>query len=648
MKKSTFTLFVSGLMMAGLMQAALPAAGASQVARADEEPGGADWYLVESNRMSGVTAEDVDDEGVTIFFEGGVISAQPDEAGAIFEGEPYSMAISNPWEDYLEYETYIEEPGRYKFSYRLRAYKYGVSGGGAEPYVDLHLYYRTIAGADNTVSDGHRLYSTTELPADVYGSDEFEVTTAGTYVFGIMVDVSNDFSYEASLYVGDFNLYQWRESAPEVKTYELTWEEPENGTLTVTGPEGELTPGSAVDEGTKVTITATPDEGFELESLTVNGEDFESGASYTVNEATVIAAAFVEEGGGEPGEEKTWWLVMSNDLSGTSQDEVETEGVTATIGSVVEGGVLEGLPWSWALQDSWPGDNFCLQVEVEEAGTYKFSYRARLAVAANSQASIDADLRYGTPGTSSANSTVVSDTYNFTQSDELPGTLMESNEFELQPGTYNFYVNLFHADYTSSGSTFCVGDFQLYQLREGEQPVSYTVTYTVDNADLAEVAVLDAATMEPVASGSLVADGTKLLVTAEFTNHDVVGEIMVDGEPYDEFDYESCSGSYTNEGNEIVVSKDVNIAIALDVVEGLSDGVADGVKVYPTRFVSDLTVEVPTAGEACLYDMAGAKVFSATVESGVNVLGLDGLDRGLYLLQLSDGTTTQVVRVVKE
>lgn len=646
MKKSIFTLLLSGLAMAGFVHAASPLGGEAMSPKAEEEPA-YDWYVVDSNRMSGVTADDVDDEGVLGYASVAVGAAQPDEAGAIFEGEPYSMVMSNVWNgDYVEYSTYIDEPGRYKFSYRVRGYMWGTPYG--TPYVDVNLYYCTIAGGDNTVSDDVRLYSTTVLPAEICESEEFEVVEAGTYTFGVTVVQANEFSYDAAIYVGDFNLYQWREGEPEVQTYEVTWTEPEHGTLVVTTPDAQLAPGTAVAEGTDVTVVATPDEGYRLASLTVNGADFENGGAFTVKGATVIEAAFAEDGGGEPDPGMTWHLIMSNDLSGATQDEVETEGATASIGSVLEGGVLEGLPWCWALQDSWPSDNFCLQVAVGEAGTYRFTYRARLASVANAQASMVADLRYGAPGTAAYSCTSVSEEYAFTQSDELPGTLMESSEFELQPGTYNFYVFLKMADYCSGGSTFFVGDFNLYQLREGEQPVTHTVTWTVENADLAEVAVLDAATKQPVASGSPVADGTELLVTATFTGHDVVGEISVGGEVFDTFTYESCSGSYTNEGNEIVVNGDVDIVIALDAVEGLSGNEAGAVKVYPTRFVSDLTVEVPAAGEVSLYDMAGTKVLSAVVDAGVNVLGLGSLDRGLYLLQVGDGTMTQVVRVVKQ
>ena len=63
MKKSIFTLLLSGLAMAGFVHAASPLGGEAMSPKAEEEPA-YDWYVVDSNRMSGVTADDVDDEGV--------------------------------------------------------------------------------------------------------------------------------------------------------------------------------------------------------------------------------------------------------------------------------------------------------------------------------------------------------------------------------------------------------------------------------------------------------------------------------------------------------------------------------------------------------------------------------------------------------
>ena len=81
----------------------------------------------------------------------------------------------------------------------------------------------------------------------------------------------------------------------ELKQYKVTYETPENGTLTVTAPEiGNIPSGTDIDHGTILTITATPDATYQIDWLKVNGEDFESGATFTVLSETVIECVFKE------------------------------------------------------------------------------------------------------------------------------------------------------------------------------------------------------------------------------------------------------------------------------------------------------------------------------------------------------------------
>lgn len=69
----------------------------------------------------------------------------------------------------------------------------------------------------------------------------------------------------------------------------------EHGTLAVmNGTEALVAGENEVEANTELTITATPDEGYVLESLTVNGADFTSGNTYTVTENANIAVSFVK------------------------------------------------------------------------------------------------------------------------------------------------------------------------------------------------------------------------------------------------------------------------------------------------------------------------------------------------------------------
>ena len=69
----------------------------------------------------------------------------------------------------------------------------------------------------------------------------------------------------------------------------------ENGTITITRDGQKVTPGAdAIEFGDVLTITATPDWNYKLESLKVNGKDFTSGDTITVQGDIEISATFYE------------------------------------------------------------------------------------------------------------------------------------------------------------------------------------------------------------------------------------------------------------------------------------------------------------------------------------------------------------------
>lgn len=66
-------------------------------------------------------------------------------------------------------------------------------------------------------------------------------------------------------------------------------------TVKVTRKHKELEPAADIlYNGDKLTITATPDEGHEISSLTVNGVDFTSGETHTVSGKVTIACTAAE------------------------------------------------------------------------------------------------------------------------------------------------------------------------------------------------------------------------------------------------------------------------------------------------------------------------------------------------------------------
>lgn len=69
---------------------------------------------------------------------------------------------------------------------------------------------------------------------------------------------------------------------------------PDHGTLTVKNGESILTSGKKVENGTVLTIEATPDYGYMLDKITANNDEIE-GDTFTVTEAVEISATFVRD-----------------------------------------------------------------------------------------------------------------------------------------------------------------------------------------------------------------------------------------------------------------------------------------------------------------------------------------------------------------
>lgn len=82
-----------------------------------------------------------------------------------------------------------------------------------------------------------------------------------------------------------------------LKQFAVTFNTPENGTLAVTAGGASVNSGDIFDINTVLTITATPDEGYWLQSLKVNGKDFESGKTHKIITDVLVEALFTDDVG---------------------------------------------------------------------------------------------------------------------------------------------------------------------------------------------------------------------------------------------------------------------------------------------------------------------------------------------------------------
>ena len=408
-----------------------------------------------------------------------------------------------------------------------------------------------------------------------------------------------------------------------VEEYTVTWAEPVNGTLEVTvGPGITIQSGAVVEAGASITVTATPAEGYQLETLTVGGEALENGASYAVNSNVEIVATFVEE--------SPWQLVASNLLSAETSDGVDLTNVKAesTKWGVYEartanGTVLDGKTWGYGLQSAFNKEQVMVKVKIEEAGEYKFSYRMRLD-------NNDPDLneRYAVLNLfyqqeDGSQTTVSDEDINLYTSTELPATQYESRVINLEPGTYSFGVNHVNniqgGDNGFSGASLpgtylFVGDFKLYKYHQEAQP-DCTISWTEPENGTIEVSVFG--TDETVENGATVPYGTTVnIVATPAAGYELEG-ITINGEPY-----ESTGFGYLVTGDLNIEATFVEVPVTMYTVSWTADNcdikveTAEGTTVENGGEVAEGTELTITATAADGYELESLTVNDEAFENG--------------------------------
>ena len=108
---------------------------------------------------------------------------------------------------------------------------------------------------------------------------------------------------------------------PAVAEYTLTITSGANGSVKVTRDNAqgeELTSETKLHEGDMLFIAATPDDGYELETLTVNGNDHANSSVFTVAKANVeVKATFKKKGGATPPAVAEYTLTITAGANGS-------------------------------------------------------------------------------------------------------------------------------------------------------------------------------------------------------------------------------------------------------------------------------------------------------------------------------------------
>ena len=280
----------------------------------EPEPSG--WTIVAEHTMSGTSREEVVEATISsgqrtiIATNFGSVNNSPTNSGvALIEGLPYCWGVASTFSnDYVGYTVAVEETGTYKFSFQSRLDQ---DKGASTNNATVELRYVENGGNlsyESAVSTSQTLPATTALPGTLLESNELELTAGTSYDF--VVYVTSASSSGSRLFVGDFKLYK-KGAAPVEQAPLLTWATPENGTIAVTVAGETVESGAEVEAGTEVVATFTPAEGYELETVTLGGEDVTTDVvdgvlTFVMGEEDVeLAATFAETSTPEPADNLT-------------------------------------------------------------------------------------------------------------------------------------------------------------------------------------------------------------------------------------------------------------------------------------------------------------------------------------------------------
>ena len=269
----------------------------------EPEPSG--WTIVAEHTMSGTSREEVveatlkKEERTIIATNFGSVNSSLTQSGvALLEGLPYCWGVGSTMSnDYVGYTVAVEETGTYKFSFQSRLDQ---DKGASTNNATVELRYVENGGNlsyESAVSTSQTLPATTALPGTLLESNELELTAGTSYDF--VVYVTSASSSGSRLFVGDFKLYK-KGAAPVEQAPLLTWATPENGTIAVTVAGETVESGAEVEAGTEVVATFTPAEEYELETVTLGGEDVTTDVvdgvlTFVMGEEDVeLAATFTE------------------------------------------------------------------------------------------------------------------------------------------------------------------------------------------------------------------------------------------------------------------------------------------------------------------------------------------------------------------
>ena len=384
--------------------------------------------------------------------------------------------------------------------------------------------------------------------------------------------------------------------------YLVTYNQSAGGTFRLLNGSQEVTTGSDIAYGTVLTVEATPDPGYRLDIIKVNGTRI-SGVSFTVTNNSTVEVVFSETNKNT--------ITYSQSIGGTFR-------VLNGSQEVVSGGVVN--------------DGTVLTIEATPAQGYRLD-----SVRVNGVRISGLSFTVTSSSLVEAYFSKPQITVSYTQS--AGGTLRVLNgSQEVASGSSIEYGTVLTFEATAaehykfdsirvngariSGLSFTVTDNTNIEVFFGKQ--SYTVTY---NSNMYSGKIEVTRGSEIVASGSSVEYGTQLMVRA-IPNHG--------------FEVKSLTINDQAIANDFVfsISESVEIkAVFVPATTALDEAATKPLALYPNP-VAEVLYLSATARTIRIYDMYGTEVVHATDTDKVEV---SHLPAGIYTVK-ADGSIAKMIK----
>ena len=387
-----------------------------------------------------------------------------------------------------------------------------------------------------------------------------------------------------------------------VAEYMVTYNQSVGGTFRLLNGSQEVTTGSDVTYGTVLTVEATPNTGYKLDIIKVNGTRI-SGVSFTVTSNSTVEVVF--------GETNKSTVTYSQSVGGTLRVLNGTQVVTS--GSVVNDGTVltvEATPALGYRLDS-------IRVNGTRIAGFTFTITSSSLVEAYfSKPQITVSYTQSAGGTFKVK--------NGSQEVASGSTVDHGTVLTVEARAAEHYkLDSIRVNGTRiSGLSFTVTENTNIEVFFGKQ--SYTVTY---NSNMYSGKIEVTRGSEIVASGSSVEYGTQLMVRAI---------------PNPGFEVKSLTINDQAIANNFVfsISEAVEIkAVFAPATTALDEAATKSLAIYPNP-VAEVLYLSATARTIRIYDMYGTEVAHATDTDKVEV---SHLPAGVYTVR-ADGMVAKMVK----